>query len=66
MDGVPFRLPLWAFNLAELIKFFDASQASQVPVLERVVTAAREKTVGAAATVVLRNVVAEIDAVATY
>jgi hypothetical protein len=40
-----FHLPLWAFNLTELTAFFEASQASQVPVLERVVTEIRENTI---------------------
>ncbi len=42
VNGHPFYLPLWSFNLAELVAIFDASQASQVPILERVVTSLRE------------------------
>jgi hypothetical protein len=45
VDGKEFALPLWAFNLNEMISFFEASQASQVPVLERVITAAREQSI---------------------
>lgn len=45
VDGGSFSLPLWSFNLAELISFFEASQASQVPVLERVLAAARENAI---------------------
>ena len=45
VNGEKFQLPLWAFNLAELISFFEASQASQVPVLERVITELREDAV---------------------
>lgn len=41
-DGLPYGIPLWAFNLQELIRYFDASAATQVPVLDRVVTFARE------------------------
>lgn len=44
VNGKLFNLPLWVFNLNELIGFFEASQASQVPVLERVVAYLREKT----------------------
>jgi hypothetical protein len=42
VGGSPYGIPLWAFNLQELIRFFDASAATQVPVLDRVVTFARE------------------------
>lgn len=44
-NGKQFSLPLWTFNLNELISFFEASQASQVPVLERVITCAREDAI---------------------
>lgn len=45
VDGADFSLPLWLFNLPEIIRYFEASQASQVPVLERVVSTVRENTV---------------------
>lgn len=45
VNGKPFELPLWTFNLTELIRFFDASQASQQPALERVVTMIREDSI---------------------
>lgn len=45
LNGQPFHLPLWACNLTELSAFFEATQASQVPVLERVVTEIRENTI---------------------
>jgi hypothetical protein len=44
VNGKPFALPLWMFMLSEFVEFFEASSASQVPVLERVITAAREET----------------------
>lgn len=46
LNGTRFELPLWLFNLAELTSFFGASEASQVPVLERVVTTIREEELG--------------------
>ena len=45
VNGQRFVLPLWAFNLTELVAFFEASQASQVPVLERVITEIREDSI---------------------
>ncbi len=45
VNGQSFGLPLWTFNLSELIAFFNASSASQAPVLERVITSLREETV---------------------
>ncbi len=42
--GEPFHLPLWTLNLDELIRCFNASEATQQPVLERLVTAARERS----------------------
>ena len=45
VNGQPFVLPLWAFNLTEFCAFFEASQASQLPVLERVVSELRENSI---------------------
>ena len=57
LNGQKFHLPLWAFNLTELTAFFEASQASQVPVLERVVTEIRENTIDQGPGKVLRRIV---------
>ena len=57
VDGKAFNLPLWSFNLLELVSFFQASQASQVPVLERVITLAREETTSSGAAAGLRKIV---------
>lgn len=61
VNGKRFVLPIWAFNLTELIAFFEASQASQVPVLERVITEIRENTVDAEPGRNLRRTVRLID-----
>lgn len=57
INKIPFQLPLWVFNLKELIAFFEASQASQVPVLERVVALLREREADPEASKPLREVV---------
>jgi DNA helicase HerA-like ATPase len=57
----PFNLPLWIFNLSEAIAFFEASQASQVPVLERVITAVREDAVDPKPNKIVRDLVRIID-----
>ncbi len=45
VNGKDFQLPIWMFNLNEMIRFFEAASASQVPVLERVITAIREEAI---------------------
>ena len=65
-DGKRFSLPLWTFNLNELIGFFEASQASQVPVLERVITCAREDAIDPKAGHGQRKVVRLVDSCAHY
>lgn len=57
VNGKPFQLPLWVFNLAEFIAFFEAAQASQVPVLERVVSFVREREADPKTSKPLREVV---------
>ncbi len=57
LNGEPFHLPLWLFNLSELVAFFEASQASQVPVLERVVAHLRERSADPEPAKKLRDVV---------
>ncbi|MGB7295402.1 MAG: DUF87 domain-containing protein [Candidatus Aminicenantales bacterium] len=57
VDGKHFHLPLWVFNLTEIVSFFEASQASQVPVLERVVASLRERTADPQSAKPLRGVV---------
>ena len=66
LNGENFSLPLWTFNLSELISFFDASQASQVPVLERVVTAARERALDPEASAQFRAAVDSADSCFQY
>jgi hypothetical protein len=67
VNGKPFVLPLWMFKLSEFIEFFEASSASQVPVLERVITAAREETLDSTGTVrLLRKGVENIDSAINY
>ena len=61
VNDKPFQLPLWIFNLIELIAFFEASQASQVPVLERVVSLIRERKVDPNASKPLRDIVNLVD-----
>lgn len=61
VNGEPFNLPLWTFTLSELIAFFNASQASQVPVLERVITSIREETIDPAPAKKFRNIIKLID-----
>ncbi len=41
-NDAPFTLPVWAFDLNEMAHYFGASVATQMPVLERIVTFARE------------------------
>ncbi len=57
VNGKPFQLPLWLFNLRELVAFFEASQASQVPVLERVVAFLRERKADPEVSRPLRHIV---------
>ena len=66
INGQKFNLPLWAFNLTELTSFFEASQASQVPVLERVVTEIRENTIDEGPGKVLRRIVRWADTCNSY
>jgi len=61
INGVRFALPLWCFNLAEQVAFFEASEASQVPVLERVLTSVREKGVDPEPARKLRQIVHLLD-----
>ena len=61
INGERFALPLWCFNLAEQVAFFEASQVSQVPVLERVLTSVREKAVDPEPARRLREVVHLVD-----
>ncbi|MCL6447253.1 MAG: DUF87 domain-containing protein [Armatimonadetes bacterium] len=66
INGKPFELPLWIFNLTELISFFEASQASQVPVLERVITMIREDSVDPDAVKPFRRLVRIVDKCLNY
>ncbi|AEG14190.1 protein of unknown function DUF87 [Desulfofundulus kuznetsovii DSM 6115] len=66
INGKPFELPLWIFNLAELISFFEASQASQVPILERVITMIREDSIDPSAVKPFRQLVRLIDKCLNY
>lgn len=66
LNGQKFHLPIWAFNLTELASFFEASQASQVPVLERVVTEIRENTIDQGPGRVLRRIVRWVDTCNSY
>lgn len=67
VDGKKFVLPLWSFNLNELVSFFEASQATQVPVLERAITAAREQSVDTTqAARNLRKLVSLVDTCTVY
>jgi len=61
MNGLPFTLPLRTFNLAEMISFFGASAASQVPVLERVITLIREDSADAEEVKPWRELVQRLD-----
>jgi hypothetical protein len=65
-NGKQFSLPLWTFNLNEMISFFEASQASQVPVLERVITCAREDAIDPKEGHGLRKVVRLVDSCTHY
>jgi uncharacterized protein len=65
-NGKRFSLPLWTFNLNEMISFFEASQASQVPVLERVITCAREDAIDPKEGHGLRKVVGLVDSCTHY
>jgi uncharacterized protein len=56
-----FKLPLWMFNLSEAVAFFEAAQASQVPVLERVITSVREDAVDPKPQRALRELVRIVD-----
>jgi hypothetical protein len=42
VNGKKFTLPLWLFELQEFIKYFGASTATQIPILERVISFIRE------------------------
>jgi len=66
VNGQRFYLPLWAFNLTELIAFFEASQASQVPVLERVITEIRENSIDEAQGRALRRIARLADTCNSY
>lgn len=66
VNGQRFFLPLWTFNLNELIAFFEASQASQVPVLERVITEIRENSIDEAPGRVLRRLVRLVETCNIY
>jgi hypothetical protein len=67
VNGKPFALPLWMFKLSEFVEFFEASSASQVPVLERVITAAREETLDSTGNVrQLRKGIENIDTSINY
>jgi DNA helicase HerA-like ATPase/uncharacterized protein YoxC len=57
INGKEFSLPIWIFDLNEMISFFEASQASQVPVLEMVVTSIREDSIDTAASKAIRQLV---------
>jgi hypothetical protein len=61
IENHPFNLPLWMFNLSESIAFFEASQSSQVPVLERVITSVREDAVDPGPAKLLRRIVRTIE-----
>jgi hypothetical protein len=61
INGKVFSLPLWVCNLNELIAFFEASQASQVPVLERVITSIREDAIDPGPVKALRQVMHVVD-----
>jgi uncharacterized protein len=61
INGKLFLLPLWVFNLNELTLFFEASSASQVPVLERVITSIREDTIDPDSSKPLREIIRLID-----
>jgi len=66
VNGRRFHMPLWTFNLTELVAFFDASQASQVPVLERVVTSLREESVDPDNARPLRKILRIVDRALSY
>ena len=66
IDKQPFYLPLWTFNLTELVSFFEASQASQVPVLERVIQAVREDALDAEPGRGLRRIIRLADTCTEY
>lgn len=61
IDATPFYLPLWMFNLSELEQFFEASDRSQRPVLERVITTLRESALDEGPAKLTRRFVATID-----
>lgn len=42
VNGREFTLPLWLLDLQEFVKYFGASAATQIPILERVITLIRE------------------------
>jgi uncharacterized protein len=67
VNGKKFVLPMWMLKLEEFIEFFEASSASQVPVLERVITGAREDSLDASGgTQDLRRDVNTIDSAINY
>ena len=67
LNGKRFVLPLWAFNLTEFVAFFEAAQASQLPVLERVVTELRENSIdGNGISKMLRRIVRTVDSCQSF
>lgn len=42
INGEEFTLPLWLLELQEFVRYFGASAATQIPILERVITIIRE------------------------
>lgn len=66
LNGAPFLLPLWLFNLNEMVAFFEAAQASQVPVLERVIASIREDAMDEGARRGLREIVRACDSCLAY
>jgi len=61
INDEPFVLPLWALNLNEIEYYFEASQASQKPVLERVVTTIRERVADPSGGEKLREILGEVE-----
>ena len=67
VNGKPLVLPLWMLKLQEFIEFFEASSASQVPVLERVITSAREDSLDeTGGTRAARDSIRRIDSALNY
>jgi hypothetical protein len=66
VNGQRFYLPLRTFNLTEMVAFFEASQASQGPVPERVITEIRENGIDEAPGRALRRIVRLADSCNGY